>query len=127
MCAHQIKGSNSCFAVKLHGNIFITVKCIIPRSLAPFFAASTQLDKKAPKDGANLRRGWFGERTRDPIPVSLVSPGSACPRWQTPGISRRAALGIPSRMHNSAGIKKKKKSEKPGDLLNYFKRYYFKK
>lgn len=52
MCAHQIKGSNSCFAVKLHGNIFITVKCIIPRSLAPFFAASIQSDKKTPKDRA---------------------------------------------------------------------------
>lgn len=40
MCVHQIKGSNFCFAVKLHGNIFITIRSIIPRSLAPFFTVS---------------------------------------------------------------------------------------
>lgn len=50
MCAHQIKGSNFCFAVKLHGNIFIPIKCIIPRSLAPFFTINSHLCKKALND-----------------------------------------------------------------------------
>lgn len=50
MCAHQIKGSNFCFAIKLHGNIFIPIKCIILRNLAPFFAINIYLCKKTLND-----------------------------------------------------------------------------
>lgn len=36
MCAHQIKGSNFCFAVKLHGNIFDHHQVHYPKKSGPF-------------------------------------------------------------------------------------------
>lgn len=111
MCAHQIKGSNFCSAVKLHGNIFITIKCIIPRSLAPFFTVNIYLCKKTlnHRDPANK---LLGDRTHSTISVSLVAPGSDCFCTQILGYpaliaSQHADVHLQSWLPNSACIKKR--------------------
>lgn len=55
----------------------ITIKCIIPRSLAPFFTISIYLCKKMLNDRDPANK-LLGDRTPSTISVSLVAPGSDC-------------------------------------------------